>query len=156
MATLVFLLDVDNTLIANDEAKEDLDRHIRVELGDKLADRFWELYEEARKQEDVVDIPLALKWLREKTPLSELDEETYRHVVSIFDNYPYYEKLYPYELPRRAAGRPAIAATANRTPSAASSAAPPGTPPGDAALSSSSRRRGGRTRPHGSPGSRTR
>ncbi len=98
MATLVFLLDVDNTLIANDEVKEDWDRHLRAELGDKLADRFWELYEEARKQEDVVDIPLALQWLRETTPLTELDEETYQHVVSIFDNYPFHEKLYPYAL----------------------------------------------------------
>ena len=98
MPTLVFLLDVDNTLIANDDVKEDLDRHIRVELGDELADRYWELYEEARKQEDVVDIPLALRWLREKTSLSELDEETYRHVHSLFDNYPFFDKLYPYAL----------------------------------------------------------
>ncbi len=95
MTTLVFLLDVDNTLIANDEVKEDLDAHIRVQLGDKLADQFWELYEKARQQEDVVDIPLSLKWLREETPLSELDVETYRHVKSIFDNYPFYNKLYP-------------------------------------------------------------
>ncbi len=95
MPTLVFLLDVDNTLIANDDVKEDLDAHIRVQLGDKLTDRFWELYEKAREQEEVVDIPLSLKWLREETPLSELDEETYRHVESIFDNYPFYNKLYP-------------------------------------------------------------
>src|SRR5215469_5293933 len=98
MPTLVFLLDVDNTLIANDDVKDDLDRHIRVEMGDKLADRYWELYEKARKESDVVDIPLALRWLREETPLSELDEETYRHVHSIFDNYPFFDKLYPYAL----------------------------------------------------------
>jgi FMN phosphatase YigB (HAD superfamily) len=98
MPTLVFLLDVDNTLIANDDVKDDLDAHIRVQLGDKLTDRFWELYEQAREQEDVVDIPLSLKWLREETPLSELDEETYRHVVSIFDNYPFFNKLYPHAL----------------------------------------------------------
>ncbi|HLL80782.1 MAG TPA: HAD family hydrolase [Ktedonobacteraceae bacterium] len=98
MSSLVFLLDVDNTLIANDVVKEDLDAHIRVQLGDKLTDHFWELYEKAREQEDVVDIPLSLKWLREETPLSELDEETYRHVESIFDNYPFYSKLYPYTL----------------------------------------------------------
>jgi len=96
MTTLVFLLDVDNTLIANDDVKEDLDAHIRVQLGDKLTDRFWELYEKARQQEDVVDIPLTLIWLREETPLSELDVETYQHVHSIFDNYPFYNKLYPH------------------------------------------------------------
>lgn len=98
MPTLVFLLDVDNTLIANDDVKEDLDAHIRVQLGDKLTDRFWELYEKAREREDVVDIPQSLKWLREETPLSELDEETFRHVESIFNNYPFFNKLYPYAL----------------------------------------------------------
>jgi FMN phosphatase YigB (HAD superfamily) len=98
MPTLVFLLDVDNTLIANDDAKEDLDAHIRVQLGEKLTARFWELYEKARAQEEVVDIPTALRWLREETPLSEMDEETYAHVHSIFDNYPYFNKLYPYAL----------------------------------------------------------
>jgi FMN phosphatase YigB (HAD superfamily) len=98
MPALVFLLDVDNTLIANDDVKEDLDEHIQVQLGEKLAARYWELYEQARKQEGVVDIPLALKWLREQTPLSEMDEETYAHVHSIFDNYPFFNKLYPYAL----------------------------------------------------------
>ncbi|HEV2579712.1 MAG TPA: HAD family hydrolase [Ktedonobacteraceae bacterium] len=98
MPTLVFLVDVDNTLIANDDAKLDFDEHIRVQLGEKLAERFWELYELARQQEEVVDIPLALKWLREETPLAELDEVTYAHVHSIFDNYPYFNKLYPHAL----------------------------------------------------------
>lgn len=98
MPELVFLLDVDNTLIDNDAVKDDLDEHIKVELGQKLTERFWELYEQARKQEGVVDIPLALKWLREEIPLSEMDEETYAHVHSIFDNYPFFNRLYPYAL----------------------------------------------------------
>lgn len=98
MAALVFLLDVDNTLIANDDVKVDLDEHIKVWLGEKLAARFWELYEQAREQEGIVDIPLALQWLREETPLSEMDDETYLHVKSIFDNYPYFDKLYPHTL----------------------------------------------------------
>lgn len=98
MPTLVFLIDVDNTLIDNDNVKTDLDKHIRVELGDALTTRFWELYEQARLKSDVVDIPLALKWLREQTPLSELDEQTYLHVHSIFDNYPYFNALYPHTL----------------------------------------------------------
>lgn len=96
--SLVFLIDVDNTLIDNDSVKTDLDKHIRVELGDALTTRFWELYEQARLKSDVVDIPLALKWLREQTPLSELDEQTYLHVHSIFDNYPYFNALYPHTL----------------------------------------------------------
>ena len=98
MPTLVFLIDVDNTLMDFDYVKSDLDEHIRVEMGDALATRFWELYEQTRQESDVVDIPLALKLLREQTPLSELDEQTYLHVHSLFDNYPFFNALYPYTL----------------------------------------------------------
>jgi FMN phosphatase YigB (HAD superfamily) len=95
MATLVFLLDVDNTLIANDDVKNDLDAHLQVELGPALTKRFWELYEQARHESGVVNIPLALTRLREQTPLSEMDEQTYLHVHSLFDNYPFFDALYP-------------------------------------------------------------
>ena len=98
MPTLVFLIDVDNTLMDFDYVKSDLDEHIRVEMGDALATRFWELYEQTRQESDVVDIPRALKLLREQTPLSELDEQTYLHVHSLFDNYPFFNALYPYTL----------------------------------------------------------
>ncbi len=98
MPTLTFWLDVDNTLIANDEVKKDFDAHLQVELGPALTERFWELYEQARHESEVVDIPLALSRLREQTPLLELDEQTYLHVHSIFDNYPYSKALYPHVL----------------------------------------------------------
>lgn len=98
MPTLVFLLDVDNTLIANDDVKDDIDEHLKVQMGEQLTAHFWELYEQAREESEVVNIPLALQWLRAETPLNVLDEETYRHVHSIFDNYPFYDKLYPYAL----------------------------------------------------------
>ncbi|GAC1389152.1 MAG: hypothetical protein NVS4B11_01210 [Ktedonobacteraceae bacterium] len=96
MPTLAFLLDVDNTLLANDDVKKDFDEHLQVELGSTLTKRFWAIYEEVRHEKSVVDIPLSLKRLREQVPLSELDEQTYLHVHSIFDNYPFVNKLYPY------------------------------------------------------------
>lgn len=96
--TLVFLIDVDNTLIANDDVKNDLDAHLEVELGPQLTARFWDIYEQARRERGVVDIPLSLKRLREETPLSEMDEETYLHVHSLFDNYPFFKALYPHAL----------------------------------------------------------
>ena len=98
MPTLVFLIDVDNTLIANDDVKNDLDAHIQVELGPVLTARFWDLYEQVREECGVVNIPLALKRLREQTPLSEMDEQTYEHVESIFENYPFFKALYPHAL----------------------------------------------------------
>src|SRR5438270_11423982 len=84
---LVFFIDVDNTLIDNDGVKKDLDAHLQVELGPRLAARFWELYEKVREEEGVVDIPVALRRLREQTSPAELDEQTFLHVLSIFYNY---------------------------------------------------------------------
>ena len=98
MPILVFLLDVDNTLIDNDAVKDDINEHLKVQMGEQLTERYWELYEQARQESGVVNIPLALARLRAETPLNVLDEETYRHVHSIFDNYPFYDKLYPYAL----------------------------------------------------------
>jgi FMN phosphatase YigB (HAD superfamily) len=98
MPTLVFLIDVDNTLIANDDVKHNYDTHIQVEMGRDLTARFWDIYEQVRKESNVVNIPLALKRLREETSLEELDEQTYLHVHSIFDNYPFYQALYPHTL----------------------------------------------------------
>lgn len=95
MPTLVFWIDVDNTLLANDDLKADLDQHIQAMLGSKLAQRFWDFYEQAREEKDVVDIPLALTRLREQVSLAEMDDERYRHVRSLFDNYPFFNRLYP-------------------------------------------------------------
>ncbi|HET8910265.1 MAG TPA: hypothetical protein VFN23_02295 [Ktedonobacteraceae bacterium] len=95
MTQLAFFVDVDNTLLDNDTAKEDFDKHLQVELGPELTKRYWELYEEARKETGVVDIPLALKRLRDETPLEKMDEKTFLHAKSIFDNYPFFQRLYP-------------------------------------------------------------
>ncbi len=98
MPSLVFLIDVDNTLIDNDGVKQNFDAHLQVELGPALTARFWDIYEQVRKEEEVVDIPRTLRELRAVTPLSELDEQTYLHVHSIFDNYPFFDALYPHTL----------------------------------------------------------
>jgi FMN phosphatase YigB (HAD superfamily) len=98
MQTLVFLIDVDNTLLDNDAIKADWDKQLQVELGPKLTRRFWEIYEQVRKEREIVDIPLALSRLREQTPSTELDEQTYQHVHSLFDNYPFHKRLYPYAI----------------------------------------------------------
>ncbi len=98
MPRLVFLFDVDDTLLDNDNIKVDYDAHLQVELGPILTERFWDLYERVRKEEDVVNIPRALKELRQQTSLAEMDEQTFDHVQSIFDNYPFFQALYPHTL----------------------------------------------------------
>lgn len=95
---LVFLLDVDNTLIDNDRVKQDYDAHLQVELGPRLTKRFWDIYEQVREKESVVDIPQSLRRLRNETPESEMDEQTFAHVTSIFENYPFFEALYPHTI----------------------------------------------------------
>lgn len=58
---LGFLLDVDNTLLDNDALKEYLAAELRRTLGDSGAARFWALYEEVRRERDVVDLPLTAR-----------------------------------------------------------------------------------------------
>src|SRR6266700_108298 len=98
MSSLVFWIDVDNTLLDNDGAKEEYDSYLQVELGPQLTARFWQLYEEVREEQSVIDIPATLVRLREETPLSQMDELTYQHVRSIFDNFPFQKLLYPQAL----------------------------------------------------------
>ncbi|HEV3311296.1 MAG TPA: HAD family hydrolase [Chloroflexota bacterium] len=57
MTDLVFLLDVDNTLLDNDRLKADLDLRIGALLGPEAANQFWEVYESVRRGEQYVDFP---------------------------------------------------------------------------------------------------
>ncbi len=57
---LTFLLDVDNTLLDTDAAKDELARRLRDLLGDEDAARFWQLYEAVRRDAGTVNVPLTL------------------------------------------------------------------------------------------------
>ncbi|MDQ2831744.1 MAG: hypothetical protein M3Y74_22195, partial [Chloroflexota bacterium] len=58
---LGFLLDVDNTLLDNDALKGYLSTQLRQTLGEQGAATFWGLYEDVRRQRDVVDLPLTVE-----------------------------------------------------------------------------------------------
>jgi FMN phosphatase YigB (HAD superfamily) len=96
MGQLAFLLDVDNTLLSNDEVKEHLDQQLHTTLGNELAARFWEIYEQVRHERGVVDIPESLVRLRAEVPETQLDEQTYQRVHAIFDTFPFFQYLYPH------------------------------------------------------------
>jgi len=98
MPSIVFLLDVDNTLLDNDGVKANLDQHLQAVLGPELTKRFWDIYEQVRKEKGVVDIPEALTRFREQTSTAEMDEQTYLHIRSLFEHYPFDKALYPYTL----------------------------------------------------------
>lgn len=58
---LVFLLDVDNTLLDNDRLKEDIAGQLEQLLGMERSDAFWRIYEQVRTCEDYVDYPETVK-----------------------------------------------------------------------------------------------
>ncbi|HZP56963.1 MAG TPA: HAD family hydrolase [Dehalococcoidia bacterium] len=68
MRQLVFMIDVDNTILNNDGVKQDMEVRLRDILGADVAHRFWELYEIVRKETDVVDFMETLRRLREEHP----------------------------------------------------------------------------------------
>lgn len=64
MRDLVFMIDLDNTILDNDGVKKDLEKRMLEILGDALSVRFWELYEAVRKDIDVIDFFEQMKRLR--------------------------------------------------------------------------------------------
>lgn len=88
---LVFLLDVDNTLLDNDQAKSDMQRQLLETLGQEGADRFWHLYEEVRKELDVVSYPEVIK----RFAGSWQDKVIAQKAADLINNMPYGEYVYP-------------------------------------------------------------
>ncbi len=105
---IVFLLDVDNTLLDNDAVKADLRAQLGALLGPDLNARFWELYEVVRQARDVVDLPLVLERFAPLCP----DAATCERIRAIVLDYPFASRLYPETLATlahlRAIGLPAI------------------------------------------------
>jgi FMN phosphatase YigB (HAD superfamily) len=65
---LVFLIDLDNTILDNDSVKKDIEARMLAILGPDLAARFWELYEQVRKDLDVIDFWEQMKRLKAEHP----------------------------------------------------------------------------------------
>lgn len=96
--TLFF--DVDNTLIDNDRAKQDLSAHIAALLGKEGERRFWGLYEDVRREQGLVNIPLMLARFggeaNTDAALSENERRRQRFALAdIVMGFPYKEYLYP-------------------------------------------------------------
>ena len=47
---IVFLFDVDNTLLENDRVTADLKRHLQREVGAKRAEHYWAIFEQLRSE----------------------------------------------------------------------------------------------------------
>jgi len=63
-----FLFDVDNTLLDNDRVTEDLRRHLRQVVGPARHERYWEIFEDLRRELGYADYLGALQRMRQERP----------------------------------------------------------------------------------------
>jgi len=88
---LVFLLDVDNTLLDNDALKAEIANRVEALVGPEPARRFWVLYEEVRQEQDFVDYPETIR--RFVHEYGEVAKP--QRLQGIFDTLPFSSFLYP-------------------------------------------------------------
>lgn len=91
---VVFLFDVDNTLLDNDRVTFDLKRHLENEVGVERAQRYWVLFEELRNELGYADYLGALQRYRIEYP-RDLRLLT---VSDFLINYPFANRLFPNSL----------------------------------------------------------
>jgi len=91
MHQVVFLFDVDNTLLDNDRVTADLKRHLEREVGHERQQRYWAIFEELRSQLGYADYLGALQRYRIEHPR----DPHLLTVSSYLVNYPFANRLYP-------------------------------------------------------------
>lgn len=91
MHDLVFLIDVDNTLLNNDRVQADLDSYLGVEHGAAARDRYWEIFEALREELGYADYLGALERYR----LEEMHDPRVLRMSNWLVDYPFAERLYP-------------------------------------------------------------
>ena len=88
---VVFLLDVDNTLLDNDRVILDLMRHLEEKVGRECHKRYWKIFEDIRDELGYADYLGALQRYRIDYP-----RDPHLLAVSYFlINYPFANRLYP-------------------------------------------------------------
>src|SRR5262252_8077943 len=91
VARMVFLFDVDNTLLDNDAVQGDLSAYLERELGLVSRDRYWAIFEELRAQLGYADYLGALQRYR----VAHLDDPQLPKVSFFLLDYPFASRLYP-------------------------------------------------------------
>ncbi len=90
-ADIVFLFDVDNTLLDNDRFQDDLRSELRRECGEQACARYWAIFEELRAALGYADYLGALERLRAEDPQSSAIFGVANWVL----DYPFAARLYP-------------------------------------------------------------
>jgi FMN phosphatase YigB (HAD superfamily) len=88
---VIFLLDVDNTLLDNDAVVRDLHEHLGEVMGRQLQARYWQIFEDLRKELGYADYLGALQRYRVEHLRSPEILELSLFLVS----YPFEKRLYP-------------------------------------------------------------
>ena len=91
---VVFLFDVDNTLLENDRVIDELKEHLQREIGEKHARHYWDIFEELRADLGYADYLGALQHYRVKHP----HEEALHTISRFLVNYPFANRLFPESL----------------------------------------------------------
>jgi FMN phosphatase YigB (HAD superfamily) len=88
---IVFLFDVDNTLLDNDRVTADLKRHLEKEVGPERQQRYWDIFEQLRSELGYADYLGALQRYRLENPR----DPSLLTVSHFMINYPFATRLYP-------------------------------------------------------------
>jgi FMN phosphatase YigB (HAD superfamily) len=90
-AQVVFLFDVDNTLLDNDRVTADLRRHLEREVGPQRAQQYWTFFEQLRAELGYADYLGALQRYRHEFP----HDPRLLTVSHFLINYPFANRLFP-------------------------------------------------------------
>jgi FMN phosphatase YigB (HAD superfamily) len=88
---VLFLFDVDNTLLDNDRVQDDLRNHLEREIGAESRDRYWAIFEELQTELGYADYLGALQRYR----LEDLCDPRLLTMSSFLVDYPFANRLYP-------------------------------------------------------------
>ena len=91
---VVFLFDVDNTLIDNDRVQAHLSEHLEQTYGAATRDRDWEIFEQLRSELGYADYLGALERYR----MEDLHRPELLRMSNWLVDYPFAERLYPHAL----------------------------------------------------------
>ena len=90
MDDIVFLFDVDNTLLDNDRVQEDLRGHLAEWYGEAARDRYWAIFEELRGELGYADYLGALERYR----VEDMHNPRLLRMSSWLVDYPFADRLY--------------------------------------------------------------
>jgi len=93
-ADVVFLFDVDNTLLDNDHVIEDLRRYLKREIGAEREQCYWAIFERLRAELGYADYLGALQQYRTEYP----HDPNLLMISRFLVNYPFANRLFPNSL----------------------------------------------------------